>query len=205
MQKQYGTNAKLFKCIYDNLLFYESLEICKTLPFYLSTCPKCKHKICYFCSRDIEYQYERGQCWVPRKLYYLIFKDSLYFFDSNRKSLDYYYGQVRFFIFPFFYFVSFVGMISATFYYRLYIDNKLFLKNKTDLYKGPYTYENHLNIRRIFILFTGINIAFAITLYIPYIFLDYYFKIFMFLISFIFKFYPMKWYTGIITANFNNL
>ena len=62
MQKQYGTNAKLFKCIYDNLLFYESLEICKTLPFYLSTCPKCKHKICYFCSRDIEDQYERGQC-----------------------------------------------------------------------------------------------------------------------------------------------
>ena len=60
-------------------------------------------------------------------------------------------------------------MISATFYYRLYIDNKLFLKNKTDLYKRPYTYENHLNIRRIFILFTGINIAFAITLYIPFI------------------------------------
>ncbi len=94
-------------------------------------------------------------------------------------------------------------MISATFYYRLYVDHKLFLKNKTEQKEKLYTYERHLKIRRIFILFILINIAF-VTICIPFIVWDYYFKIFMFLISFIFKFYPMKWYTGILNANFIN-
>ena len=200
MLKKYGNDAKLFNCIYDNLYFYVPYNDCKSMPYYLRKCPVCQHKICYFCSRDTEDKYENGNCCMSRKLYYMLFKDSSYFFTDDNKRLSNFYGEIGIFTFPIIYFIYFVGVITASFYYRLYMNHKLFLKYKND-YNKVSTYKSHLKSKGVFYLLTGINVASVICLSFCYIILDTYFKIFMFLISFISKFYPMKWYTGIIFAN----
>ena len=200
MIKKYGNDAKLFKCIYDNLYFYVSYNDCKSMPYYLRKCPECQHKICYFCSRDIENQRENGNCCIPRKLYYILFEDSSYFFTEGEKRLKDFYAEIAIFIFPIIYFIYFVGVISACFYYRLYMNHKLFLKYKNK-YNKVLTYEYHLKRKGIFFIFIGINVASVISLSFCYIILDVYFKIFIFLISFLSKLYPMKCYMGIIRAN----
>ena len=53
MIKIYGENAKLFKCIKDDIFFYSTDKDCKSYPFYRHKCPICKVQICLYCSQII--------------------------------------------------------------------------------------------------------------------------------------------------------
>ena len=70
MQKIYGENAILFKCIKDNIYFFASYEECMKHPVYKSICPKCHVEICYYCSRNLKDKYynENGTCCLRRKI-----------------------------------------------------------------------------------------------------------------------------------------
>ena len=50
MLKKYGSDAKLFKCKKDNILFFISKGNTLQAPCYLKKCPICRELICYFCS-----------------------------------------------------------------------------------------------------------------------------------------------------------
>ena len=55
--KEYGNNAKLFKCKKCKIFFYSKYEDIIKKPYYLAPCLICKQYICYFCS----YSYIRPQ------------------------------------------------------------------------------------------------------------------------------------------------
>ena len=74
MFKKYGDNARLFKCVDDNILFYTSDEDCKNYPLFKSTCPCCKGDVCYYCHRSSKDSYGNGTCCLSRKFYCLFFK-----------------------------------------------------------------------------------------------------------------------------------
>ena len=76
MLKKYGENAKLFKCLKDNILYYKSYKECRSYPIFQSNCPKCKNRICFYCSRYIpDYQNENGTCCLQRKIKCMLYQD----------------------------------------------------------------------------------------------------------------------------------
>ena len=69
MQKINGKNAKLFRCLKDNIYFYTTNDECKKYPIYQSKCPKCCSQICYYCSVYTGDSFsENGTCCLRRKL-----------------------------------------------------------------------------------------------------------------------------------------
>ena len=62
MKKKFGKDAKLFKCVYDNIYYFATNEECKTRPYYKAECPICHLSICYLCSRHISDNYDNGKC-----------------------------------------------------------------------------------------------------------------------------------------------
>ena len=52
MLEKYGRDAKLFKCVKDNLFFYVSNRDTKGDHLHLGKCPQCQRFICFFCTRE---------------------------------------------------------------------------------------------------------------------------------------------------------
>jgi len=55
---KYDKDAKLFRCIEDNILFYIAYENCRKIPIFKGICPICKNQICLFCSYNLNDKYE---------------------------------------------------------------------------------------------------------------------------------------------------
>ena len=83
MIQKYGRDARLFRCIKDNIIFYTSNEDCKSYPYYKSFGPCCKLHICYYCHRSGKDEYGKCHCCLTRKLYYFFFRDGLRFISPN--------------------------------------------------------------------------------------------------------------------------
>ncbi len=58
--KEYGNNAKLFKCKKCKILFYSKYEDVKK-PYYSVSCPICKQYICYFCLHSYIHPQEKDK------------------------------------------------------------------------------------------------------------------------------------------------
>ena len=82
MLKKYGNDAKEFKCIKDNILFYTSKNDYEEYPYYKSICPKCEEDICYFCSKVI-IDLDIYNCCFKRAMKCLLYKDG-FIYISNK-------------------------------------------------------------------------------------------------------------------------
>ena len=191
MIQKYGRDARLFRCIKDNIIFYTSNEDCKSNPFYQSICPCCNKPICYYCHRYRKDRYENGLCCLSRKLYYFFFKDGLRLINPVGEGTD-------FDLYLFFFLIPGINLLffMATMHTHLFY--KLSLSNKKVNNRFLITYYNHLKRNKmIFQILVGIDIAFSVVLTFSYVLLNIYFIIIMLIISIPFKFYPMKYLFGI--------
>ena len=193
--KKYGKNYRIFKCLLDNLLFITTNQECKSFPFYLSVCPKCKNPICYFCSRFKKYSFFNGDCCLRRRIYCMFFQDGLRLIKPyNEVYITTFEKSFRIFIIPVYNLFYFLKELHGFLFY------KLSLKNAKPHSNGSLEiYENHIGGQGYFVLhlFAGINILFGITISIPFILLDIYSTIFILIISVPFKLYPLKYILGI--------
>jgi hypothetical protein len=193
MKKELGSNAKLFKCIYDNIYYFVSDVECKTIPYYKAKCPLCNRSICYFCSRYTKDNFDQGKCCMTRRTYCMLFQDIYAVVHPKFKSDGNYSWQLKIYFFPIISFMYFVAFFSIVYFYKLSVKNS----KSDDGYLG--IYENAIkNSHRRFFTIIGFNVAFAFCLSIPFTIFGTYFKILFLLISFPFKFYPLKLFFGIM-------
>lgn len=193
MKKDLGTNAKLFKCIYDNIYFFASNEESKTLPYYKAICPLCNRSICYFCSRFTRDKFDHGACCVQRRTYCMLFQDIYGVINPKFKKDGDYSWQFKIFFIPIIHFMYFVALFSVAFFYKLSVKNS----KEDDGYLG--IYENAIKgSHRKFFTIIGFNVAFAFFLSIPFFISETLIKILFLLISLPFKNYPLKLYFGIL-------
>ena len=109
---------------------------------------------------------------------------------------------MKYFFIPFAYFLFFIAVIQIAFFYKSKFMKPKKKENDNDN-DFLYVYEEHIKKRiYVFILFLVFNILFSIILYIPYLLLYIYFKTFLILISIFFKFYPLKFFLGIIFVDY---
>ena len=194
--KIYGNDAKLFRCIQDNILFFTTYEDCINYPAYKCKCPKCGKIICHFCSSiDIL----NMVCCYKREIYKLLFHDGLSFIkkvDRNEDiqliSNDY---SILLILIP--------GInLCATIY--IYVDQILFsLITKKISYDDKGNRETYLYKFQKTRFSSIIIYLFAFSFFfnsISFFILNFYFIILLLLISIPFKFYPLKYYFGLITT-----
>ena len=187
MLKIYGNNAKLFRCKYDNCYFYQSNKECKTKPYYKANCPICNLSICYYCLRNSDNLYDRGECCIKRRIYCIIFQDGYAFIKPEESDdVNCYYSILAIIFIPIISFMYFIAYFSVVFFY------KLSKKNSEGIY------ENIFNSASSLFTEIGINVGFAFALSIPFIIIDIYFKILLLIISLPLKNYPLKIYCGIL-------
>ena len=185
MLEKYGNNAKLFKCIYENAYFYVSKKDFNNMHLYKSICPSCNRKICYFCSRALNSDYDPGNCCVKRRILYMIYEDGLALLDSQDYSREFIQ-----FLFPFLTLFFIIGIISKNLYHTLRV-----FKNNID-------YDYYFKDDTISWLKVFINGLIAFMLSIPFIIHDIYLKIFLLFISIFSKNIPIKYYLGILNRGF---
>ena len=190
-----GKNAKLFHCKNDNVYFYVSKEECEIDPRYYKQCPSCKNYTCYFCGSITRYplnEYYRGQCCVKLRLYYIFFYDGFQYLNKDVKEV--FFGEMFgipncFILLPFLNFFYLFVHITCSLYFRLEMNNKNFQNN----YYKYYSYDNYKKIILIFIL---TYLLFAICFFWLYST----FIIILLIISLFTKFYPLKYFFGIING-----
>ena len=185
MKNIYGKDAVLSKCIKDKIYFYVERAEFEKIPFHKISCPLYASRICYYCKRII---YENPKCCISTRLNVLFFRDGLIFTKSENYHLI---SRVyKIFLIPIFSFMLFIYAFWRCFYFDMnFYNNGLYIEN----------YKEHLKKKKIFyIIIKFLRFAFIIILSIPYIFIDLYFKIFLFIISIFSKCYPMKYYLGLI-------
>ena len=191
MLQKYGNDAKLFKCSYDSIYFYCSNESFRKLPLCSSICPSCNHSICYYCSRIAYNRNSFGDCCLKRRIYYKFIYDGFLFINiEDKENLK---EAFLFFLCPIFSFFLLVGSTCSDFFYLL---RKHKSNDNQDLY-----YKDE-DIFRISILINGLM---AIILSISYIIYSFYFKLFLLVISIFTKFYPIKYYLGILKGGLDHL
>ena len=74
---KYGKDAKLFRCIEDNILFYITYKDCRKKPSFGGKCPICKNQICLFCSYNYKDKSDRDNCCLKRSINRAIFYNGL--------------------------------------------------------------------------------------------------------------------------------
>ena len=176
MLSKYGNNAKLYKCKIDNLYFY-----CSIKNNYGMGCPSCQNLICYFCSNNTN---SRLICCITGRFYYILFHDGFIYINSEIDK-DFYFVFKRF-LFPIYTFFYFIGIISKNLYHTL-------KRTKSDYLYNYYFKDDDASWAKVFL-----NGLIALVLSFIFILHDIYFKIFLLFISLFFKFYPIKFYLGII-------
>ena len=181
--KEYGNNAKLFKCKKCKILFYSKYEDIIKKPYYLAPCLICKQYICYFCS----YSYIHPQ--KNRKI-----------FCCYRRMLN-----ISFFILgPFYgkvYYIcdgNFIASLIPLYNMIMqcaFANNILFLC----MAKAKSKNEGKLTTSNIeqFTPYNIISFFLYLVLSIPYTIIYTLFIIFLYLISLPFKFWLLKYYLGI--------
>ena len=136
-------------------------------PYYYARCPECNYFICYFCELITDKDEAGfGNCCIKRRLYYSFHQDSQEYINPIGPYANYAGTFNSFnFLIPFVNLVYIIACISALLFY------KLNLKYKG--YNREYKYS--------FFVFNGL---FAIALSIPYILINIYFLLFLWLISY---------------------
>ena len=198
---QYGKDAKLFKCKYDNLYFYVSKVNCNTFPFYFKECPFCHKKICYFCSSTIYSQEEdNGNCCIKRKLYYLFFHNGFAYINNDNLA------EINKEDFKYFLILSsipliggFLVIVSFSTFFFFFLELKD-IKRKNDVNALQYgrTYSEYINQYYSHCIILTLYITSFILLSICFFVYDIYFKILLLFISLFSKFYPLKYFIGLI-------
>ena len=199
---KHGTDAYLFKCKYCNICFYISNQNCKTFPFYFKECPLCNKNICYFCSITlINDDEDNGNCCVIRKLYYLFFHYGFSYFNGidavdEDSQKDFYFVLILSLI-PLLGLFIFLALFGGFFYFGLGLGDK---KRRDDFNNmaDKKTYGDYLSRFYSQNLIITIYVATYIFLTICYYIYDFYFKMLLLIVSIFFKFYPYKYYIGII-------
>ena len=198
MQKIYGENAILFKCIKDNIYFFASYEECMKHPVYKSICPKCNVEICYYCSRNLKDKYynENGTCCLRRKIKCMFNQECYRYINPINQEDDIHSFKTAFtlFIIPVISLLTIIAQIQGILYYKLYIKNG---KNKQIV-----MYYEHL---KYYSLVELINMGLGIILVIPLFIIHIYFILFILLISLPFNFIPLKYILGLHYATINLL
>ena len=196
MLKIYGNDAKLFKCIQDKILFFTTYDDCINYPAYKCKCPKCGNIICHFCS---SIDTLNVICCYKRLIYNILFHNGLSFIkkvDRNEDiqliSNDY---TILLILIP--------GLnLCATNY--IYVDITLFsLITNTIAYDDKGNRETYLYKFQKSCFSSIIIYLFAFSFFlnsISFFILNFYFIIFLILISIPFKFYPLKYYFGLIST-----
>ena len=189
-----GADAKLFKCKQDNILFYIQKKDNETFPYYYKKCPKCNKNICYFCGRNTNS--DKGECCIRRRVYYLFFYNGFYFFNENVENLDEDYNEASKCIFiPIFGLMFFIYCMGIILFYDMilytterYVENSLM------------TYYEYLKKYYSYNLISFIHFGCGFCAIICYSIVDINFKIILFLFSLFTKFYPLKYFMGMLLS-----
>ena len=203
---EFGNDAKLFKCKYDNLYFYVSKNNCKTFPFYFKECPLCHKQICYFCSGTIYSQNtDNGNCCVRRKLYYLFFHNGFAYFNLDNVA------EINREDYKIFFILSLIPLLG-TFFLIIFTSGYFFFvleikdikrKNDVNVLQNYRTYADYLNQYYSSCLIITIYVFTYIILTVCFALYDIYFKIILVFISLFSKFYPFKYLIGIMIFGLN--
>ena len=198
--KEYGNNAKVFKCSLDNCLFISSYDDCMSYPIYQAICPICKNPICYYCSRYIVYQSFHTSCCVKMRLKFMVGQHSFRYIDPRAKENEIIDCKEAFFYFiiPGLNLLMFMAFIFRGFFFAMPIK-----KGEYKLNVAIPTYENYLGRNNQFIstIILCLEILNVFLLIIPFLIIYTYFVIFLLLISLLFKLYPLKFYLGMFYAD----
>ena len=184
--KEYGNEAKILKCKKCKILFYSKKEdIITQKPFYLKTCPICKKYICYFCS------YYYNQCYNSFNDLHCCIKIALYiaFFISGPeyiKKNEIFDSNTLIFLIPI---INIMGLFTRAFNICF-----LYLAKKESKNEGVLKHRDGdlFCLYKLMINLTGIILG------IPYFLLDAYQILLLLFISIPFKFYPLKYYFGVL-------
>ena len=192
MLKRYGNNAKLFKCTKDQIYFYISNEDCLNYPYYSSSCPICNNVICYYCLRVSTYsRMQFCKCCIRRRLYYLFHQCSQEYINPIGPLKDYadHFSPIIYLL-PFLNMVYCIGAISSMFFYKMYF----FYDDTFTSYEGRIKSDHFITFPLFFVL----NLLFALAISICFAIYNIYFLLIIWMISFPFKLYPIKYFAGII-------
>ena len=189
MLKEYGRDAKLFKCFEDKILFYVSNKDTKDDHLHLGKCPRCKKFICFFCSRKGNID-DNAYCCISRKIRYILFNQELDpYFDCVENSSTF---------MPIISFMLIIGIFSRGFYYRLYISDRLYEKKKKENNLNDLmTYENNIS-KKMLVPIVALNGIFAFFLSISYAILNIEFIIIFAISNVIFILRPLKYLSSMI-------
>ena len=188
--EEYGSDAKLFKCKYDNI-------------YYLEKCPLCRRYICYFCGSTYIIALEFFiNCCYKRKLKYLFNVGGFKYFkelkELNKIEKEDFFVILKISLIPligigFFIGITFIGL----FYYMKLKDKelkKIIYSNRRHYYYYEY-FEEYYSYK--FLVVITVLIGFMLS--VCYTIYDIYFKIILVFISLFSKFYPLKYYLGILS------
>ena len=181
---KFGNDVKLFRCNEDKILFYTKYEQYISYPGYFVKCPICKKYICYFCCYS-SHQITYIRCCLKRSISIMLFIDgNKYINKSNNKYPSNYIE----YLIPGFNLVNIFFKINNILFCN--VGTKKSKINNNGILKISDKIENEIYIRLIYLI--------PFLLFIPFFVLNAYFIIFLFFISIIFKYYPLKYYYGII-------
>ena len=190
---KYGDKAKLYKCPYDNILFFYTSNEEENL---VGKCPLCKKDICSFCSKNTAFRWNYNCC-VRLTLKAMNYK-GIEFYKANRderNSFYYYEESIICSLIPCINFIFFVGIIFNFSFYKLSLK-----KDKED----NSTYEDFLKENNKFKIILIITSFIAIILSIPFLIINTFFS-FIFLIMIPFNKSPFMYYIGFINKDFDYL
>ena len=175
MLKKYGSNAKLFKCLKDNIFYYTSFIECINYPIYQSICPKCKNEICFYCSRNIQdYFEETGTCCLGRKIKCIFYQDCYRYINPiyQEENINSFNEA----------FISFILPIINIFTYIEHIQGILYFKLATKESQQYIKVERYFQHLKYYSCIELINYFIGIILVIPLFIIHIYFIIFILLI-----------------------
>ena len=184
MMKIYGNNAKEFRCIKDNILYYCNYETFLSNEFNRE-CPKCKTNICYFClTRKVKKFSFYHSCCIKKSIYRYIYCHGPRFLKNDDKDLY----NVCFIILAFLPGISLfiiINKLAVALYLEIEI-KKLLCDEKRDSYDSYDIIFEKYNFICLPYLFFIIMISIIFFIY------NIYFIIILLLISIPFKCYPIK-------------
>ena len=182
--KEYGNNAKIFKCKKCKILFYSKYDDIMKKPFYLTPCLICNQYICYFCSYSYIHPQEKDKVFCCyKRIINLSFFILGPIYGKNYSICDFYFFAFLIPLFNIFFQCAFINEIL----FRCMATAKS--KNEGKLAKSKVLDFMPYNIILIFLFFT---------LSIPYIIIYTLFILSLYLVSLPIKFWLIKYYLGLI-------
>ena len=198
MLKKYGRYAKQFKCLKDKIIFYTSYDDCRSDPSYKGECPICKQQICYFCSNSNVNENDIVICCLRRRINKLLFYDGLrYIKKLNKYDIDKQHLSDHYL-----FLISFIPLLNWVFCIIKIFEFLYFGQStKSSKKSGTGRLESHIEQfkrKNYHIYFILISNLISLVICIPCFFYTIYFIFVIILVSLPFKFYPFKYYSGII-------